>query len=299
MAYPLDWDKLRVFHACAEAGSFTKAAYHLKITQSAISRQISSLEYNLKLQLFTRHARGLILTEQGEALYKMAHNIIVQLQDVQQILFDIKNQPKGGLRITAPVGFGTHWIINHLADFQKLYTDINLDLLLDDTEIDLSRREADAAIRLYKPYQPDIIHRWLFDIKLHIYASVNYIKQYGIPDSLENLKNHSIISYGEKVPAIIKNLNWLENTFKELNPRLKVNNIWAIKTAVKKGLGVAVLPDYLVDDNDDLVAILPDKTNIPSFSTYFCYHESLKNSARVRVFSDFIFAKSKEKNNMS
>lgn len=296
MNYPLDWDKLRVFHACAEAGSFTKAAEHLNITQSAISRQIGSLEYDLKLQLFTRHPRGLILTEQGEALYKMAHNIIIQLKDVQEVLTDIKNQPKGSLRITAPVAFGTHWIINKLTDFQKLYKDINLDLLLDDTELDLYKREADAAIRLYKPHQADIIYRLLFDIKLHIYASVNYIKQYGIPADLEDLKNHFIISYGERVPIIIKNLNWLENNFSYIKPRLKVNNLWAIKTAVHKGLGLAVLPDYLVDSSDNLVAILPDKTNIVPFTVYFCYHEALKNSARVRVFNDFIFAKAKEKN---
>lgn len=298
MPHPLDWDKLRVFHACAQYGSFTRAAEQLKITQSAISRQISNLEYNLKLQLFTRHARGLILTEQGEALYKMTHNIIVQLQDVQEVLTDIKNQPRGNLRITAPVGFGTHWIINHLTDFQKLYKEITLDLLLDDTELDLSRREADAAIRLYRPQQSDIIHRWLFDIKLHIYASVNYIKQYGIPRSLEDLQNHFIISYGERVPTIIRNINWLENTFANLKPRLTVNNIWAIKTAVKKNVGLAVLPDYLVHDSDDLVAILLNETKIPVFPTYFCYHESLKHSARVRVFSDFIFAKSKEKSTM-
>lgn len=295
MTYPLDWDKLRVFHACAEAGSFTKAAEYLNITQSAISRQISALEYSLKLQLFTRHARGLILTEQGEALYKMAHNIIIQLKDVQEVLTDIKNQPKGTLRITTPVAFGTHWIINKLTDFQKLYKDINLDLLLDDTELDLYKREADAAIRLYKPYQADIIYRFLFDIKLHIYASTNYIRQHGIPKDIEDLQNHFIISYGERVPVIIKNLNWLENNYKNIKPKLKVNNLWAIKTAVVMGLGLAILPDYLVDASDNLVAILPDKTNIAAFPTYFCYHESLKNSARVRVFSDFIFAKAKEK----
>ena len=290
----MDWDKLRVFHACAEAGSFTKASTQLKITQSAISRQISALEYTINMQLFTRHARGLILTEQGEALYKMTHDIMRQLDNVQEILSDLKNKPRGILRITTSFGLGTYWLTAKMVEFQKLYKDINLELILSDTETDLRRRHADCAIRLYKPHQLDIIHKYLFTIDLHIYASVNYIKQNGIPDSLDDIAKHPIISYGESVPPLLKNLNRLEELISDKSkPRLRINNLGGIKTAIKSGLGIGLMPNYMVNAEDDLVAILPNKPITTGFPTYFCYHESLKNSARVKAFNEFISNKAK------
>lgn len=293
MAYPLDWDKLRVFHACAAAGSFTNAAKILNITQSAISRQISTLEQDINIQLFARHARGLILTEQGEVLYKMTKNVINQLEDVQSILLDIKGKPKGLLRVTTPFGLGANWLINKIPEFQKLYQDIQVEIKLDDAELDLTRRQADCAIRLYQPLQADLIQRHLFTVRLHVYASVGYIKQNGIPQNLSDIGKHQIVTYGEGAPPYLQGLNWLERVTATQKPRLQVNNLLAIKTAVKNDLGLAVLPDYMINDNDELIMIFPDTSNIPSLPTYFCYHKALKNSARLHAFSEFLFANTK------
>lgn len=290
MAYPLDWDKLRIFHACAEARSFTNAAKTLNITQSAISRQISTLEQDINIQLFARHARGLILTEQGEVLYKITKNVMRQLEDVQSILLDIKGNPKGLLRITTPFGLGANWLINKIPEFQKLYKDIQVEIKLDDAELDLARRHADCAIRLYQPLQADLIQRHLFTVHLNIYASVGYIKQNGIPQTLSDISKHQIISYGDRAPQYLQGLNWLERAIKPHKPRLQVNNLLAIKTAVKNDLGLAVLPDYMINEVDDLILLFPKEANIPSLPTYFCYHQALKNSARLRAFSEFLFA---------
>ncbi len=106
----MDWDKLKIFHAVAEAGSFTNATINLNLSQSAISRQIQSLEHDLKVQLFERHARGLTLTENGEYVFKTAHEVISKLKEVETSLGDQKNKPTGKLTITTVRSFGTHWI---------------------------------------------------------------------------------------------------------------------------------------------------------------------------------------------
>jgi DNA-binding transcriptional LysR family regulator len=128
----MDWDKLKIFHAVAEAGNFTKATYILNLSQSAISRQIQSLEQELKTQLFERHARGLSLTENGEYLFKTAHEVISKLKDVESTLADKKNKPSGKLTITTVVSFGTTWLTPRIQEFMKLNPEIEIELIFDD-----------------------------------------------------------------------------------------------------------------------------------------------------------------------
>src|SRR3954451_16691666 len=144
----VDWDKLRIFHAVAEAGSFTHAGHELGLSQSAVSRQISALELDLNVPLFHRHARGLILTEQGEVLYRTAHDVFAKLAAAQTRLMDSKDKPTGELRITTTVGLGSVWLTPHLTEFTDLYPQIQVTLMLDDRELDLAMLEADVAIRL-------------------------------------------------------------------------------------------------------------------------------------------------------
>jgi DNA-binding transcriptional LysR family regulator len=144
----MDWDKLRIFHAVAEAGSFTHAADKLNLSQSAISRQVSGLEADLKVPLFHRHARGLVMTEQGETLYATAHDVLLKLDAVQSKLVDSKEKPEGRLKVTTTVGLGTGWLTTRIHEFLELYPDVRLELILADEELDLTTREADCAIRV-------------------------------------------------------------------------------------------------------------------------------------------------------
>src|SRR3954468_8012052 len=180
----MDWDKLRIFHAVAEAGSFTHAGHELGLSQSAVSRQIGALELDLNVALFHRHARGLILTEQGEMLYRTAHDVFTKLAAAQTRLMDSKDKPTGELRITTTVGLGSVWLTPHLTEFTDLYPQIQVTLMLDDRELDLAMREADVAIRLRRPVQPDLIQRKLFTVHHHIYAAPEYIKKFGMPKSV-------------------------------------------------------------------------------------------------------------------
>jgi len=292
----MDWDKLRIFHAVADAGSFTHAGHELGLSQSAVSRQISALEDGLNVPLFHRHARGLILTEQGEVLYRTAHEVFTKLTAAQTRLMDSKEKPSGELRITTTVGLGSVWLTPRLKEFTELYPQINVTLMLDDRELDLAMREADVAIRLRRPTQPDLIQRKLFTVHHHIYASVEYVKTHGIPKSLEDLDRHKIVTFGQS-PSYLEPVNWLEMAGRpEGEPRpvaLRVNNAYGLRRAVQSGVGIASLADYLVSPDMGLVQIdLPLET--PEWDTYFVYPEELKETKRVTVFRDFIVSKAKE-----
>ena len=292
----LDWDKLRVFHAAAEAGSFTHAAETLRLSQSAISRQVSALEHDVGVPLFHRHARGLVLTEQGEILFRTAHDVLMKLETVKNRLTETKDRPSGPLRVTTTVGLGAGWLTERVPEFLELYPDIQLQLILANEELDLTMRHADCAIRMRQPQQPDLIQRRIFTVHFHIFAAASYIEKHGKPASLADLDNHRIVSFGEPVPSQISDVNWLETAGRSDGSKrsavLLINDILSMKRAVQRGAGIAILPDYLVDKDSGLVQILPE-TEVPSFDTYFCYPSEMKNAAKLKVFRDFIVAKAR------
>lgn len=287
----MDWDKLRVFHAVAQAGSFTHAGEILHLSQSATSRQISSLEQGLGVSLFHRHARGLVLTEQGELLFRTAHDVLMKLESVQTRLKDSKEKPNGPLIVTTTVGLGSTWLASRVRRFVELYPDVELQLRLEDSDLNLNMREADVAIRLHRPTEPDLIQRKLFTVHFHIYASPKYVKEHGVPKSIEELDDHQLITFGVPVPGFLKDINWLATAGrKSSDPRttaLSLNNVVAIMRAVESGAGIAMIPDYLLDEHHTLVELLPD-VELPSLETYFAYPTELRSSAKVQAFRDFL-----------
>lgn len=293
---PLDWDKLRIFHAAAEAGSFTHAAEKLHLSQSAISRQVSALEHDVGVPLFARHARGLILTEQGELLFRTAHDVLLKLEGVRARLTESKDTPTGKLRVTTTVGLGQGWLADRAPEFIEQYPDMQLQLIFDNEELDLNLRQADCAIRLRQPQQPDLIQKRLFTVHFHAYAATSYINRYGKPENMEDLDNHKILTFGEPAPQYLINMNMLETINRpEDEPRipvLQVNSLLSLKKAVQRGVGVALLPDYMIDKESGLQQIILDM-EMPSFDTYFCYPETLKNAAKLNAFRDFIFSKAR------
>ncbi|WP_026480080.1 LysR family transcriptional regulator [Ahrensia sp. 13_GOM-1096m] len=293
---PLDWDKLRVFHAAAQAGSFTHAGEVLHISQSAVSRQISSLEQEIGAPLFNRHARGLVLTEQGDMLYATAHEVFLKLESVSSELKETKDKPSGILRITTTVGLGAGWLSYRIQEFIELYPDISVKLMLSNEELDLNMREADCAIRLRQPQQPDLIQRRLFTVHLHVYASPEYIKRFGRPETLTDLEEHRIISFGEPAPNYLSDLNALLTVEREgkqpLKPTLEINSVMSVKRAAQIGIGLALLPDYAVERDSGLVRVLED-VELPSFDTFFVYAETMRNSAKLQAIRDFLFAKAR------
>ncbi|MDF2370044.1 MAG: LysR family transcriptional regulator [Rhizobiaceae bacterium] len=293
---PLDWDKLRIFHAAAEAGSFTHAAEKLHLSQSAISRQVSALEQDIGAPLFHRHARGLIKTEQGEMLYRTAHEVLLQLEAVRAKLSETTDSPSGKLRVTTTVGLGSGWLTDRMQEFCELFPDIQVQLLLDNEEVDVNMRHADCAIRLRQPQQPDLIQRKLFTVHMHVYAAASYLNRYGKPEQVDDFDKHRIITFGEPAPNYLLDVNWLEVAGRPLGdpraPQLQINNMPSIKRAAQLGIGIAMLPDYMVGHDAGLVQLDID-SDVPSFSCFFCYPEELRGSAKLKAFRDFLISKAR------
>lgn len=289
----IDWDKLRIFHAAAQQGSFTRAGELLDMSQSAVSRQVSALEQELGTTLFHRHARGLILTAEGELLMRTTRDILLKLESVRSQLVDSRGQPTGILRVTTTVGIGSAWLTPRINEFLDLYPGIHLELILDDSELDVAMRQADVAIRLRAPTQPDLIQRRLFTLHFHLYASPDYVKRFGVPKTADDLDKHRIVVFGENAPTYLRQMNWLSTAGRDAgNPRqpvFSVNSVVAIREAVEKGVGIAMLPDYLVNPKSKLVTVLTDY-EVPSFDCFFVYPEEMRDSARVTVFRDFLIA---------
>ena len=293
----MDWDKLKIFHAVAEAGNFTKATYILNLSQSAISRQIQSLEQELKTKLFERHARGLSLTENGEYLFKTAHEVISKLKEVESTLGDKKDKPSGKLTVTTFVSFGTTWLTPRIQEFMQLNPEIEVELIFDDKELDLSTRQADIGIWARRPKQLNYIQRKLIDINYHIYGSPKYLEKNGYPKTINDLNKHRFISFGKGTPSPVFNPDWaLKLGMKDNKKRkscMKVNSVYGLLLAVQSGVGLAALPDYLTVKQPDIVKVLP-KIVGPITEAHFVYPQSLKNVARVQAFRNFLYSKISE-----
>lgn len=290
----IDWNRLRMFHVVAEAGSFTRAGGLLNLSQSAISRSIGALEESLRISLFHRHARGLMLTEQGEALFRTVHEVFAKLAAAEAALTDTRDATRGQLRITTDVSFGSIWLAPQIGEFCQRYPDIQVHLILSDDELDLAMREADVAIRFRAPTQASLIQRRLVQIGYNIYGAPSYLQRRGHPTTAQDLDQHAIVAYGPEMPESPVAANWLLTEGLEPSrqrvPVLTVNNLQALMRVVESGLGIAALPDYMVRGNPNLVRVLPMVPG-PAFDTYFVYPEELRDTKRIAVFRDFILHK--------
>ena len=284
----MDWDKLRIFHAVAEAGSLTHAGETLHLSQSAVSRQISALEESLGVPVFHRHARGLILTEQGELLLSATRMISQRLDSVLARIRDTKDEVFGQLRVTTTTGFGTLWLAPRLGQLYEKYPDLKIDLMLEERVLDLPMREADVAIRMKEPSQADLIRRRLMEVEIRLYASRGYLEKYGRPEGFADLANHRLIAHDASATQVAAGAAWVQPFLQDNRKSvLTVNNYFGILQGVINGLGIGALPDYITLNNPDLVNVLPQSSSA-AIPVYLAYPEELRHSKRVAAFRDFV-----------
>ncbi len=289
----MDWNRLRTCRVVNQAGSFTRAGQILEITQSAVSRQIAAVEADLGSDIFLRNNDGLVPTEMGAYFLETIERMWESLELGLAGLNEMKDEPTGPLTLTTTTGFGSAWLSSRLHKFQDLYPEIEVTLLLiDNEELDLRQRYADCAIRFQHPEEPRLVRRFIDDFSYHIYGSQEYLDRRGIPHTLEDLDEHSLIVYGDGVgqPPIEK-IDWLltEGVPEGQTRRagLRINNVYGIYRAVENGLGLAALPFYMSERSDKLVEVLPDVAG-PPIPVYFVYPEELGPSRRIAALRDFI-----------
>jgi DNA-binding transcriptional LysR family regulator len=294
----MDWDKLRMFHAVAQSKSLTKAGETLNLSQSAVSRQISALEEGMGVALFHRHARGLMLTEQGEILFRTVAEMVTKLQQTEIALTEATARPKGPFKVTVPATFGTLWLSAQMKEYTDLYPEIDVTLICEDRELDLTTREADAAIRFRPAKHPDLVQVPIMRLRNSLYASNDYVREHGLPQKISELSKHKLLGFEAAAGNLpFPEVNWMFELAgaKELKPFFKVNSLIAMRSAVKQGMGIAALPDYLVHRTRHISRVLPEVQG-PVTEAWYVYPVELRNSKRIAVFRNFIAGKIAESN---
>ena len=283
----MDWDKLRIFHAVADAGSLTHAGDTLHLSQSAVSRQIRALEDSLNATLFHRHARGLILTEQGELLFDATSAMSKRLDAAEARIRDSEEEVFGELRVTTTTGFGSLWLAPRLPHLYDKYPELKIDLMLEERVLDLPMREADVAIRMKEPSQADLIRRKLMTVRMRLYATPEYLAEDGAPNSVDDLKHHRLICQNVQTTQVSAGAQFVKELLTHEPSTLTVNNYFGVLQAVRSGLGIGVLPSYVIEDFPSVQRVLPDveSAEIPVF---LAYPEELRQSKRIAAFRDFV-----------
>ncbi len=285
----MDWDKLRIFHAVADAGSLTHAGDVLHLSQSAVSRQIRALEESLNTTLFHRHARGLILTEQGELLFDATSAMSRRLDTAEARIRDSEEEVFGELRVTTTTGFGSLWLAPRLPKLYEKYPDLKIDLMLEERVLDLPMREADVAIRMKEPSQADLVRRKIMSVRMCLYASPAYVEAQGKPESIEDLVNHRLISQRVNSTQVSAAAQLVQELLAyDVQLKLTVNNYFGVLQAVLADLGIGVLPNYVTEDFPELVRILPDDVESNEVPVFLAFPEELRQSRRIAAFRDFV-----------
>ncbi len=284
----MDWDKLRIFHAVADAGSLTHAGDTLHLSQSAVSRQIRALEESLNATLFHRHARGLILTEQGELLFDATVAMNKRLETAAARIRDSADEAFGELRVTTTTGFGSLWLAPRLPKLFAKYPKLKIDLMLEERVLDLPMREADVAIRMKEPSQADLIRRRLMSVRMRLYSTQAYLSENGTPQSISDMSDHRLICQNTRSIQVHAGATLVQELLTHNIPSLlTVNNYFGVLQAVQSNLGIGVLPDYVTEMSSVLVRVLPEieSNEVPVF---LAYPEELRHSKRIAAFRDFV-----------
>ncbi|WP_412562878.1 LysR family transcriptional regulator [Thalassobius sp. MITS945101] len=284
----MDWDKLRIFHAVADAGSLTHAGDVLHLSQSAVSRQVRALEESLDATLFHRHARGLILTEQGELLFDATRAMAKRLDAAAARIRDSEEEVFGQLRVTTTIGLGTLWLAPRLPKLYEQFPDLNIELMLEERVLDLPMREADVAIRMKEPSQADLIRKKLMTVRMQLFASKEYLERHGAPEAIEDIGKHRLVCQNTNAPQVGASSNLVGHLMTyDVKSTLMVNNYYGVLQAVANHLGIGVLPNYLSQDFPNLVRVLPDVQSV-EVPVYLAYPEELRHSKRIAAFRDFV-----------
>ncbi len=284
----MDWDKLRIFHAVADAGSLTHAGEVLHLSQSAVSRQIRALEESLNTTLFHRHARGLILTEQGELLFDATSAMSRRLDTAEARIRDSEEEVFGELRVTTTTAFGSLWLVPRLPKLYERYPELKIDLNLEERVLDLPMREADVAIRMKEPSQADLIRRRLMSVRMRLYATPEYLDTVGRPKDVSDLGTHRLICQNTSSFQVAAGASLVQELMSNhVHSLLTVNNYFGVLQGVLANLGVGVLPDYVIQDFPQIERVLPDieSNEVPVF---LAFPEELRHSKRIAAFRDFV-----------
>jgi len=280
-----DWDGFRYFIAAAETGSLTAAAKKLGSNQPTVGRHIDALESALGTRLFQRTVKGLILTEEGEFVFEQSQSIRSAVIKVQR-----KTQSEeeyiGTVRLALPEGLCLEAITPRLAEFYNEYPKINLIIDVSSSSANLIQGEADIAVRLFRANEANLVTKSLGHMSLGLFSSADYIKTYGAPTKVNELKHHRIIAYGDQLSNLAEN-RWLLSHSQPSSRILYSDNTMTRLRATIAGAGISIQPHLFCQNNPGLVALL-EKLKLPSHEVWLVYHNDLRHLGRIRAVIRFL-----------
>ena len=292
-----DWDKLRIFHITAQVGSFSKAGRALGRHTTAVSHQIASIEKSLQQSLFHRHPKGLLKTEAGEILHRATKTMYHQISSLERQFCDNKDDASGILRVTAPVTFGSLWLSSRLPKFLQEYPQMQVQIQLSDRTLNISRREADVAIRIGSTKLAGLIEEKLLSSEFCVYASQSYLERFGTPESMDDLDKHKIIAFCSISDYPIHDINWLLTrgltARKQRRFSIAISNVYGMVRAAEEGGGLVALPEIVAKRSSKLQRVLPSVSGT-SLDYFLVYPKELQGLKRLEVFRTFLLGEVKE-----
>ena len=276
----IDWNLLRHFLAVAQTGSLSAAARRLGVSQPTVGRKIGELETDLDVVLFKRGARGFRLTEAGQSILESASRMEGEALAVERRISGHGTELAGAVRVSASEGIGAIWLTERLASLRATHPALAIEIVLDNQPVDLARREADVAVRLFRPKQRDLVARKVGKLAFGLYASPEYVAQRGAPKRLVDLASHDLIlGIDGPVPPFAR---WFVAAAAGARVVFRTNSLLAQLEAAKRGWGITVQSCAVVSVAGGLVRVLPDAP-IPSNDVWIVLHGDMRRSPRVRA----------------
>ncbi len=284
----MDWAAIQDFLAVAETGSLSAAARRLRVSQPTMGRRISALEDNLGSSLFLRSVRGLALTDTGAKILGHARQMEQEALALDRIAGGSDQVLEGTVRISAPEVLGIEWLTPCLGEFRDRYPTIRLEMIADNTAANLVRREADIAIRMFRPNQSDLIAKRVGTIVYGLFASPEYLERHGTPTSILSLRHHYAVAADEALMDLSREA-WqrYERAFGKRRIVYRSNSFLAQISAVRAGIGIGVIACNAGGDDPGLVRVLREHINFEN-ELWLVAHAELKRNARIRAVYDFL-----------
>ena len=285
----LNWDGFRYFIAVAESGSLSAAARIMDSNQPTVGRYVDALENDLGVKLFQRSVKGLALTSEGQLVYEQSKDIYHSVIKIQRLSQDGAEEVSGSVRLSLPEGLAYEILLPSLDDFYCQYPEVNLVVDISSTAANLTRGEADVALRLFRPDEADLVVKHLGEMTMGLYACSDYKEKYGLPSGINDLKNFRLIAYGDQLSQLPEN-QWLLKHSDNSSCVFYSDSTQARLKATLASTGISIQPDRIAGLYPELIRVFKT-TDIPAHKIWLVYHNDLRSVARVRAVIDFLSEK--------
>jgi DNA-binding transcriptional LysR family regulator len=279
-----DWDDVRFFLAVAKTGSFSAAATQLNTKQTTVGRRIQALERRLGAKLFDRHRHGMEVTPAARGVLVQAESMLSNATSIERHLAGLDREMAGVVRVAATEGLAATWLVPRLGQLRITHPDIIAQVVAGDQVLDLATRQADLAIRFFRPTSNQLVAARVGQVNFSVFAAPSYIERYGLPQSLDRLREHQIVDHTtlHSLPAMKL---WSEVVEHAPAVVLRTNSSYVAMEAVRVGYGISVFPDY-VTKMSNLIAAPIDLKIVRDI--WLVSHEETNKGVRIRTVIDYV-----------